>query len=137
MRAMIECLVLLAALLRASVCARADLVAENVLLRHQRAVLARPTRRRPRLRARDKLLWVLARLARPDWRQHLVVVRPETVVRWHRHGWRLFWRWRSRAPMGGPRVSAKVWDLIARMARENPSWGAAYRETENCRVEPA
>src|SRR5437899_11535403 len=102
MRAMIECLLLLAALLRAPLRARADLVAENLLLRHQLAVLARPTRRRPRLRAGDKLLWVLARLARRDWRQHVLLVRPETVIRWHRRGWRLFWRWRSRGPMGRP-----------------------------------
>jgi transposase InsO family protein len=121
---MIECLLLLSALLRASICARADLVAENLLLRHQLAVLTRPTRRRPRLCARDKLVWLLARLARHDWRQHLVLVRPETVIRWHGRGWRLFWRWRSRGPPGRPRVSAEVRDLIARMARENPRWGA-------------
>ena len=121
---MIECLLLLHALLRAAVCARAELAAENVLLRHQLAVLTRPTRRRPRLRARDKLVWLLARLVRSDWRRHLVLVRPETVVRWHRQGWRLFWRWRSRGPLGRPRVSAEVRDLIARMARENPGSGA-------------
>jgi transposase InsO family protein len=122
--AMIECLLLLHALLRAAVCARAELAAENVLLRHQLAVLTRPTRRRPRLRARDKPVRLLARLVRSDWRRHLVLVRPETVVRWHRQGWRLFWRWRSRGPLGRPRVSAEVRDLIARMARENPTWGA-------------
>jgi putative transposase len=137
MRAMIECVLLLVALLRAVVRGRADLVAENLLLRHQLAVLTRPTRRRPRLRARDKLLWVIARLAGPDWRQHLVLVRPEAVVRWHRRGWRLFWRWRSRAPIGRPRVGAEVRDLIARMARGNPRWGAAYGETENSLVTPA
>jgi transposase InsO family protein len=124
MQAMIECLRLLVALLRAAVRDRADVVAENLLLRHQLTVLTRPTRKRPRLRARDKLLWVLARLARRDWRQHLVLVRPETVVRWHRRGWRLFWRWRSRGPVGRPRVGVEVRALIARMARDNPSWGA-------------
>jgi transposase InsO family protein len=70
------------------------------------------------------VIWLLARLVRPDWRQHLVLVRPETVVRWHRRGGRLFWRWRSRGPIGRPRVSAEVRDLIGRMARENPGWGA-------------
>ena len=95
----------------------------NLLLRHQLAVLTRPTRRRPRLRTRDKLLWVLARRLRWDWRRHLVVVRPETVVRWHRQGWRLFWRWRSRPRLGRPRLSAEVRGLIAAMARENPRWG--------------
>jgi putative transposase len=124
MREMIECLLLLVALLRAAVRDRNDVVAENLLLRHQLAVLTRPTRKRPRLRTRDRLLWLLARLVRRDWRQHLVLVRPETVIRWHRQGWRLFWRWRSRGPIGRPRVSAEVRDLIARIARENPGWGA-------------
>jgi putative transposase len=120
----IEVLLLLAAVLRAALRSQTELVAENLLLRHQLAVLTRPTRRRPRLRTRDRLLWVLARLVRPEWRQHLVVVPPETVVRWHRRGWRLFWRWRCRVPMGRPRISAEVRDLIATVARDNPSWGA-------------
>src|SRR6266540_4044207 len=93
---MIEYALLLLALLRATVCSRADLAAENLLLRHQLAVLTRPTRKRPRVRARDKLFWLLVRLVRRDWRRHLVLVRPETVVGWHRRGWKLFWRWKSR-----------------------------------------
>ncbi len=121
---MIEYLLLLVALLGTTVRARGDLVAENLLLRQQLAVLTRPTRRRPHLRARDRLFWLLARLARRDWRRHLVLVTPETVVRWHRRGWRLFWRWRSRARIGRPRVGAEVRELIATMARDNPGWGA-------------
>jgi hypothetical protein len=112
------------ALLRGAVRDRSDLVAENLLLRHQLAVLTRPTRRRPRLHARDRLLWVLTRRLRRDWRRHLVLVRPETVIRWHREAWRLLWRWRSRAPLGRPRLSAEVRELIARMARDNPLWGS-------------
>jgi putative transposase len=121
---MIEYLFLLMALLRATVCDRSDLVAQNLLLRHQLAVLTRPTRKRRRLRAHDKLFWVLVRLVRRDWRRHLVLVRPETVVRWHRRGWCLFWRWRSRVRIGRPRVSPEVRDLIATIAREDPQWGA-------------
>jgi hypothetical protein len=121
---MIECLLLAMALLRAALRDRTDLIAENVLLRHQLTVLTRLTRKRPGLRRRDRLLWVLARLVRLDWRRHLVVVTPETVVRWHRCGWRLFWRWRSRARIGRPRVSPEVRELIATMARDNPLWGA-------------
>src|SRR5438093_454711 len=83
---MIEYALLLLALLRATVCSRAALAAENLLLRQQLAVLTRPTRKRPRGRARDKLFWLLVRLVRRDWRRHLVLVRPETVVRWHRQG---------------------------------------------------
>src|ERR671933_2679208 len=72
---------------------RHDLVLENVLLRHQLAVLTRPTRTRPRVRLRtwDKLLWVLARHWCAGWREHLTIVTPDTVVHWHWQGWRLFW----------------------------------------------
>ena len=90
-----------------------------------------PGRKRPPLRARDKLLWVLARRLCTGWRRHLVVVRPETVVRWHRRGWRLFWRWRSRCPLGRPRLSAEVRELIATMARENPA-GAPNASAASC-----
>jgi hypothetical protein len=136
MAAMIDYMLLLVALLGATIRARGDLVAENLLLRQQLAVLTRPTRKRPRLRAHDRLFWVVARMIRRDWRRHLALVTPETVVRWHRRGWRLFWRWRSRARAGQPRLSAEVRELIARIARENPSWGAAQGETENCLVAP-
>src|SRR5262249_58736970 len=61
---------------------------------------------------------------RRGWRRHLVVVRPGTVVRWHRRGWRLFWRWRSRVHLGRPRLSAEVRELIATIARDNPRWGS-------------
>ena len=89
---MLEYLLLVHALLRAALRDRAGLVAENLVLRHQLAVLARPTRTRPRLRARDKALWVLIRRLWRDWRGSLVLVRPETVIGWHRQGWRLSWR---------------------------------------------
>jgi transposase InsO family protein len=119
-----ECLTLLLAVLRAALRDRSDLLTENLLLRHQLAVLTRPTRRRPLLRTRDKLLWVLARRLRHDRRRHLVLVRPETVVRWHRRAWRLFWRWRSRTRLGRPRLRPEVRELIARLSRDNPLWGS-------------
>ena len=121
---MLEYLLLLLSLIRATVRDREALIAENLLLRHQLAVLTRPTQRRPRLRARDKLFWVLARVLHGDWRRHLVLVRPESVIRWHRQAWRLFWRWRSRGPIGRPRLYAEVRELIATMAQENPRWGS-------------
>jgi putative transposase len=120
---MLELLALAYALLRAALRERAGLVAEDVVLRHQLGVLTRPTRQRPRLRARDKLLWVLIRWLWRDWREHLVLVRPATVIGWHRQGWRLVWRWKSRARGGRPRLSAEVRALVATMARENPAWG--------------
>jgi hypothetical protein len=104
---------------------RQDLVLENLLLRHQLAVLTRPTRRRlrTRLRTSDKLLWLLARRFCRDGRQHLVFVTPDTVVRWHRQGWRLFWRWKSRSRGGRPHLSAEFRELIANMPRDNHLWG--------------
>src|SRR6266536_2819045 len=121
---MLELFVLLLGALRAALRSRADLVVENLLLRHQLAALTRPGRKRPPLRARDKLLWVLARRLRPDWRRDLVFVRPDTVVRWHRRAWKLFWRWKSRPRRGRPHLSAEHHELIVTMSRENPLWGA-------------
>src|SRR5438445_6555442 len=83
-RAMIEYLLLLLSLVRAAVRDRDALVTENLLLRHQLAVLTRPTKKRPRLRARDKIFWIVVRALRSDWRRHLVLARPESVIRWHR-----------------------------------------------------
>ena len=109
----------------ASVHPRQDLVLENLLLRRQLAVLTRPTRTRPRARLRtwDKLVWVLARRWYAGWREHLSFVTPDTVVRWHRQGWRLFWHWRPRSRGGRPHLSPEVQELIATMSRDNRLWG--------------
>src|SRR5436190_24376950 len=104
---MVDILAFVLASVRAALGSRRDLVVENALLRHQLAVLTRPTRKRPAIRRRDKLLWLLARRLCRDWRRHLVLVQPETVIGWHRRGGRLFWRWRSRCPLGRPRLSAE------------------------------
>ena len=126
-RDVFDLFVLLLAAARAACLQRSDLVTENLLLRHQLAVRTRPTgRRRVRFGRLDKLLWVLARRLRRDWRRHLVVVTPDTVVRWHRAGWRLYWRWRSRTG-GRPRLSPEVRDLIACLSRENPLRGFRMR----------
>jgi putative transposase len=101
---------------------RHALLVENLLLRQQLAVALR-SRRRPRLRRRDRLFWVLARWLTTEWRRQLVLVRPDTVVRWHRQGWRLFWRWRSRTRLGRPHLPADVRELIATMSREHFLWG--------------
>lgn len=94
---MLEYLLFLVGLIRAALRGQSDLVAENLLLRQQLAVLARPGRPRPRLRTRHKLVWMLVRSLRRDWRGHLVLARPETDIGWHRQGWLLVWRWKSRA----------------------------------------
>jgi hypothetical protein len=100
-------------------------VLENLLLRHQVAVLTRPTRsrRRARLCTWDKLLWVLARRFCTNWREHLSFVTPDTIVRWHRPGWCLFWRWKFRSRGGRPHLSPEMRELIATMSRENRLWG--------------
>jgi transposase InsO family protein len=119
---MLELLMLLFGVLPAALRSRRDLVLENLLPRRQLAVAARP-RRRPRLRAWDKLLWLVGRRLCADRRRHLVLVAPDTVVRWHRQGWRLFWRWRSRSPGGRSRPGLETRDLIRSMSRDNVLWG--------------
>ena len=102
---------------------RHDLVLENLVLRHQLEVLSRATAK-PRLRNVDRVLWVWLRQVWPSgWARHLRIVRPETVIGWHRRGWRLYWTWRSRTRLGRPRLSPEVRELIARMSRENRLWG--------------
>src|SRR5262250_356554 len=104
---MLEIIRLLLATLVAAVRCRQRLVVENLLLRQQLQVALR-SRRRPRLRAPDKLFWLLVRRLHQDWRCHLLLVRPETVLGWHRRGWRLFWRWRSGPILGRPRLNPEV-----------------------------
>ena len=119
---MIELLRLLQATLAGALRSRQRLLLENMLLRQQLEV-ALCSQRRPRLRARDKLLWLVVRRLHRNWRRHLLVVRPETVLGWHRQGWRLFWRWRSGRALGRPRLSREVRELMATMAGENPHLG--------------
>ena len=85
----------------------------------------RRTSRRPSLRSTDRLLWVLLSRLLPNWREVLVIVKPETVIGWHRKGFRLYWTWKSRRRRGGrPAIPREVRDLIGRVSRENPLWGA-------------
>src|SRR6266581_2713399 len=102
---------------------RQDLALENLVLRHQLEVLLR-RKPKPRLRNRDRILWVWMRWLWPDgWPRQLRIVQPETVIGWHRRGWRLYWSWRSRSRLGRPRLSPEVRELIARLSRDNPLWG--------------
>ncbi len=119
---MLELLRLLLATLVTAVHRHQRLVVENLLLRQQLQIALR-SQRRPRLRARDKLFWLLVRRLHQGWRRHLLLVRPETVLGWHRRGWRLFWRWRSSPTLGRPRLSAEVRELITTIGRQNPHWG--------------
>ena len=103
---------------------RATLHMENLALRHQLGVLRRSVKR-PKLTLADRLLWAWLREAWSDWRSALVIVKPETVIGWHRKGFRLFWTWRVRhGQPGRPAVSKEIRQLIRKMSRENPLWGA-------------
>jgi hypothetical protein len=102
---------------------RSDLIAENAFLRQQLIVLARSAKR-PRLTRADRVLLVLLAGRVRAWRSALLIVQPETVLSWHRAGFRLLWRWRSATCSRQPRTPPETVDLITRMARENRLWGA-------------
>jgi hypothetical protein len=103
---------------------RAALQFEILALRHQLAVLQRSVKR-PKLTAVDRLLWAWFAQTWRDWRSALVIVKPETVIAWHRKGLRLFWTWKvRRGRPGRPPVPTEVRELIRKMSRENPLWGA-------------
>jgi hypothetical protein len=77
-----------------------------------------------------QLLWILARRFCPGWRDHLAIVTPDTVVRWHRRSWRLFWRWRSHSQGGRPQLSPEMRGLITTMSRENRLLGTERLTSE-------
>ena len=99
------------------------LALENVALRQQLAMYRR-TRPRPAIRWSDRLFWVGLRRAWTDWRSALMIVRPATVVAWHRRGFAWYWTWRSGPISGRPRVNHELRRLIREMAGANPLWGA-------------
>jgi len=102
---------------------KAALVAENLALRQQLIVLRRSVRR-PRLRNRDRVFWAWLSRFWKGWRSVLVIVQPNTVVKRHRAGFRLYWRWKSRTTIGRPKKDVMVRNLIRDMSRDNPTWGA-------------
>jgi len=103
---------------------RAALHLENLALRHQVNVLQRSVKR-PKLTALDRFFWARLLELWSDWRTALIIVKPETVIAWHRKGFRLFWTWRIRHGQAGrPSVPKDVRELIRNMSRDNPLWGA-------------
>ena len=111
------------ALVRAFFVSRAALAAENIALRHQLAVLQRSVKRL-KLHNRDRVFWSWLSRLWSGWRSALLIVQPQTIIKWHRLGFRLFWRWKSRKKPGRPPLDHEVRKLIRRMCRENPTWGA-------------
>jgi putative transposase len=94
----------------------------SIALRHQVIVLRRQRPGRPQLSCLDRL-WVWLYRIWPQVIDAMVLVKPATVVQWHRKGFRLYWRWRSRRPER-PKIGAEIRDLICRMSKANPLWGA-------------
>ncbi len=122
---MITYVLLLCSALRASLRYRQHLVLENLALRQQLAVLTRQSRR-PKLQPADRLFWSFLSRLWSRWRSAMVLVQPETVIRWQRTAWRRYWAWRirrGRTPGRSP-VPRDVRELIVRLTRENPRWGS-------------
>ena len=113
---------------------RASLVAENLCLRQQLLVLRR-RQLRPRLSDSDRRFWILASRWFPSWRD-ILVVNAATVLRWHRRGWKAYWRRRSRRGKepGRRPIAQEVQALIRRMARENRLWGQRRIQAELARL---
>ena len=110
--------------LRAFIMGRAAAALENLALRQQVAVFKQSVKR-PKLRPRDRVFWVVLSRLWPNWRSVLAIVQPETVIKWHQKGFKLYWRWKSRrGKPGRPPIKCEIRDLIRRMSRENPTWGA-------------
>ena len=98
---------------------------EILALRHQLAVLQRRTNKRARVSTADRLLWVILSRLWEQWRLALVIVKPATVIAWQRKGFRLYWRWKSRAEKSGrPCISREIRELVRQMSIANPLWGA-------------
>jgi hypothetical protein len=117
-------LIALFAALSSVVKTRAALQLENLALRHQLGVLHRSVKK-PKLTPFDRLLWAWLCGVWADWRSALIIVKPETVIAWHRKGFRLFWTWKVRhGQHGRPSIPNDVRELIRLMSRANPTWGA-------------
>src|SRR5438128_9893269 len=103
---------------------RRRLEVENLFLRHQLNIALRGAPHRPRLRGSDRAVLVWMTWLWPNLLGLSRVVQPDTILRWHRAGFRAYWRWKSRGQPGRPRVSRELRELIQRISKENPLWGA-------------
>ncbi|MEE9533594.1 MAG: integrase, partial [Acidimicrobiia bacterium] len=116
--------------IRALVRDRTDLATENIALRQQLAILEQRSKR-PRLRRSDRIFWVWLSQFWTGWRSVLLIVQPDTVIRWHQQGFRLYWRRKSRTgQVGRPKIEAEIRWLIRRMSQENPLWGVPRIQSE-------
>jgi len=102
----------------------ANLAAENVALRHQISVLQRNIKR-PTLKERDRLFWVFLSRVWPGWRSAILIVQPDTIVRWHKRAFKFFWWHKSqRGKRGRQSLDPEIRDIVFKMAKANPLWGA-------------
>ena len=123
-------LVQLLTLLRTLAKDRDRLALENAALRHQLAVLKR-TVKRPHIKDSDRIFWIMMRRLLNDWQDALIFVKPDTVIRWHRRGWKYYWKRKSKPKkVGRPPISFQLIHLIRRMSKENPLWGAPHIHDE-------
>lgn len=122
-RFMFDLLLALAAAGRVFFCSRADTALEVLALRQQVAMLKRK-HPRPALNRLDRVLWMWLRQFWPRWTDAPIIVKLETVIGWHRAGFRHYWRWRSRPRCGRPKAAEEIRTVIRRMAGENAAWGA-------------
>jgi transposase InsO family protein len=127
---MFALLISLLAALTSTLRTRASLQIETLALRHQLSVLQRSQRRRVALRTMDRLLWISLIRLWPDWRKALMLVKPQTVIGWHRKGFRFYWKWKSRRWIGRLGVSKEIRDLIRNMSSANVLWGAPRLHAE-------
>lgn len=110
-------------LFRATLSAKTDLVMENLALRQQLIILRRKAGQ-PRLRRQERVFWLWLCRSWNRWRESLLVVTPETVLRWHKQGFKYYGTWKCRRRGGRPAVPHDLRQLIRRMSRANPLWGA-------------
>jgi len=121
---MVALLGFLLTLFASSFRSKSRLEAENAALRHQLIVLRRKVRGRVQLTNSDRLFFMQLYRWFPSVLKAITIVRPETLVRWHRAGYRRYWRWKSRSFGGRPPIEADLRALIRRMSLDNPLWGA-------------
>ena len=103
----------------------------------QQVAVLKESVKRPKLRSRDRVFWAWLSGLRPNWRSALVLVKPETIIKRQRQGFRLYRRWKSGAgKLGHPRSEREIRDLIRCMSRENPTWGASQNPVRTAPVGP-
>ena len=131
---MIVWLILILRLVAASLKSRRNSLLENLTLQHQLLVLSRGSKR-PRLTPLDRALWIWLSRTWNGWKVSLRILQPDTVIQWHRAGFRLFWRWKSRPRKAGRRtISPDIITLIREMNHANPLWGAPRIHGESLKL---